>query len=80
MYGSGMGTLAVYLKKGNSLATRPIWSEAGNKGNEWRRATVTVKSTTTYQVWLYLLKAILLFELPSTFLYSINPFCFWKIV
>lgn len=52
MYGSGMGTLSVYLKTGNRLANRPIWSESGDKGNQWRKATTTIISRSAYQVYV----------------------------
>lgn len=48
MYGSGIGRLNVYIKRGNALGPA-VWSESGNHGNKWLRGMVTVKSPT--QQW-----------------------------
>ena len=50
MYGSSMGTLSVKLKINNVLQRQPIWSESGNKGNVWKLASATVKSSGSFQV------------------------------
>lgn len=46
MYGSGIGRLNVYIKRGNSLGTK-TWTAAGNQGNRWLRAMITVQSPNT---------------------------------
>lgn len=50
MYGYDMGTLSVYLKINNKLQSSPLWSEFGDKGKQWKIATVTIKSGYSYQV------------------------------
>ena len=43
MYGSGVGRLNVYIKRGRTLGST-VWTENGNHGNKWFRGMVTVKS------------------------------------
>lgn len=43
MYGSGIGRLNIYIKRGQSLGT-PAWTMSGNQGNRWLRGMLTVKS------------------------------------
>ena len=43
MYGSSVGTLALYKKTGSSVGRR-IWSRSGNQGDEWLVAQVNVWS------------------------------------
>lgn len=43
MYGSGIGRLNVYIKRGNTLGTK-VWFQSGNQGNRWLRAMITVQS------------------------------------
>ena len=50
MYRYDMGTLSVYLKTNNKLQSSPLWSEFGDKGNQWKIATATIKSGYSYQV------------------------------
>ena len=51
MYGTGMGTLRVYLKVNGALQLKPLWAESGNKGDVWRVARTTMKSPLyNYQV------------------------------
>lgn len=49
MYGSNIGQLTVYAKSLDSLGV-PVWKLAGNQGNRWQLAQVTVKSPSTWQV------------------------------
>ena len=44
MYGSTMGTLNVYV---NGVK---VFSASGNKGNNWRKAELTVTSSGMYEV------------------------------
>lgn len=46
MYGSGIGRLNVYIKRGNSLGSR-VWTTSGNHGNRWLRGMITVQSPNT---------------------------------
>ena len=55
MKGAQMGTLSVYLKINNKLQTVPLWSESGNKGNQWMIASTTIKTSDSYQVYFRLL-------------------------
>lgn len=43
MYGSTVGSLALYKKTGSSVGVR-IWSRSGNRGDEWLVAQVNVWS------------------------------------
>lgn len=43
MYGSGIGRLNIFIKRGQSLGT-PAWTMSGNQGNRWLRGMLTVKS------------------------------------
>lgn len=49
MKGNGIGRLNVYIKKGNNIG-KAMFSESGNKGDDWNRGMVTVKSLTKWQV------------------------------
>lgn len=49
MNGNQIGTLNVYRKIGSSRG-KPIWTLSGNQGLQWRKAQVTVSSTTGYQL------------------------------
>lgn len=50
MQGANMGTLSVLLKTNNILMKTPLWSESGDKGDTWKIATTTIKTTDSYQV------------------------------
>eukprot|EP00795_Rhopilema_esculentum_P012712 gene12712-3431_t len=50
MYGSDIGTLNVFVRTGNTLPSRPLWSEYGDKGNAWKVARKTIASTQPYEV------------------------------
>lgn len=43
MYGSTVGSLALYKKTGSTVGAR-IWSRSGNQGDEWLAAQVNVWS------------------------------------
>lgn len=43
MYGSGIGRLNIYIKRGKKLGS-PAWTTSGNQGNRWLRGMLTVKS------------------------------------
>lgn len=49
MNGLDMGTLNVYVSQYNRLG-KPTWTMSGNKGNGWKKATVTIQSQEKYQV------------------------------
>ena len=50
MYGSGMGELNVYVKPVTG-AMRKVWSQAGDQGDEWKMAQLTlISKTSDYQV------------------------------
>ena len=48
MYGSGIGTLNVYLNVTNT--TSLIWTQNGNKKNQWNNARVTINSAKYFRV------------------------------
>ena len=50
MYGAGMGTLRVFLRRGRQLDTNPIWSLSGDQGYRWHRASITVVSQRNWKV------------------------------
>ncbi len=50
MYGSGMGTLRVYLRKGGVLDRKAVWTMSGNQGNKWHRGSFTVISPQSWKV------------------------------
>ena len=59
MYGSGTGTLAVYLRHYNMLG-RAAWKQSGNQGNTWLPAQVNLNSNSPFDVCVF--KNILLFH------------------
>ena len=48
MYGSGVGSLGVYMK--NELSMEMIWGKQGNQGEGWIMDEVTVQSPTEFKV------------------------------
>lgn len=48
MYGSGIGTLNVYVV--TSSGNKTVWSLSGNQGNAWNSAQVAVTSNVQYNV------------------------------
>ena len=50
MYGSQIGTLNVYIRKSNTLPSRPLWAENGNQRNIWKVARKTITSAQPYEV------------------------------
>lgn len=48
MYGSGIGTLNVYVV--TSSGNKTVWSLSGNQANAWNSAQVAVTSNTQYNV------------------------------
>lgn len=48
MVGVDIGTLTVYLKKGN--VQNPIWSLSGNQQSDWNQARFSVQSSNDFQV------------------------------
>ena len=56
MFGSSIGTLNVLIKTaaGNSsLAEKIVWSLSGNKGKQWRFASVPITSRSGFQVRIF---------------------------
>lgn len=43
MYGSNIGTLNVYAKRGNRLGA-PQWTKSTDQGNKWNKAQVTINN------------------------------------
>ena len=50
MYGTDMGTMRIYLRKGGVLDRTPVWSMSGNQGNKWHRASFSVISQQSWKV------------------------------
>lgn len=53
MYGLGIGTLNVVVTSPNNKKSATLWSLAGNKGDKWFQATVSIPAldwTQDYQV------------------------------
>jgi hypothetical protein len=48
MYGSGMGQLNVYANVSN--ATTLLWTQSGDKGDQWLNARVNIKSAKSFRV------------------------------
>lgn len=48
MYGSGIGTLNVYVV--TSSGNKTVWSLSGNQANAWNSAQVAVTSNVQYNV------------------------------
>jgi hypothetical protein len=48
MFGSDMGQLQIYVNNTRSL--RPLWFKAGNQGNKWHKAQISIWETGEYQV------------------------------
>ena len=49
MYGSGIGTLNIYLKAQNQLGPS-VWTESGDHGNQWNKGQATINSNSNFQV------------------------------
>nr|KAG5689549.1 hypothetical protein BaRGS_022052 [Batillaria attramentaria] len=49
MYGSGVGSLNVYLETNGNLGS-PAWSKQGNQGNHWVRGQIGLNAGTSVQV------------------------------
>ena len=51
MYGSGVGTLNLYIKTGNGKTNEKlVWTLSGNEGNQWLQGTAPMYSKVDYQV------------------------------
>lgn len=50
MWGRTTGALNVFLKEGEIIQSRPLWSLKGDQGDLWRSASATIKSTGKYRV------------------------------
>ena len=50
MYGSHVDTLNVFIKKGSTMPTRPVWTKQGTQGDKWRLAQVVVNRTSAFKV------------------------------
>lgn len=52
MFGSGIGTLKIYLRHASSSDApfEEIWSLSGNAGNAWFRSEVTISSLDEFAV------------------------------
>jgi len=49
MYGSGIGTLNLYKKQQSQLGP-VIWTQSGDKGQQWNLAQTTLNSNLPFQV------------------------------
>jgi hypothetical protein len=50
MWGSGTGTLNVFLKDGATIQDSPLWTLKGDQGDLWRPARATIQATGKFQV------------------------------
>ena len=50
MYGSSTGNLSVYTLAKDFKRTQ-LWQKAGNQGNQWMQAKVSITSSLDYKVW-----------------------------
>ena len=50
MYGSSTGNLSVYTLAKDFKRTL-LWQKAGNQGNQWMQAKVSITSSLDYKVW-----------------------------
>ena len=72
MFGAGMGTLNLYIRRAGKLDTRPVWTMTGDQGNQWYRGQVTVTESRSWNVSLlssYLVKSMLRLIYTSTINY-----------
>ena len=60
MKGSGIGTLNVWLRRGQKIDSSPMWTLSGNQGDEWFRAMTTItENTQNWKVRKILIQQIL---------------------
>ena len=52
MYGSGMGTLNVWLESDDGANRQRLWSKTGQQGNRWQQASVDISTVSEYEVWM----------------------------
>lgn len=69
MYGSAIGSLNLYSKV--SGRENLLWTRSGGKGNVWRMAMQTVRSTSNYQVSYLFHISFLFFPFYVNFLLSL---------
>ena len=50
MYGTDIGTLNVYANATDSNHTSLLWSQSGNKGDEWLFGRVNIRSQTSFRM------------------------------
>ena len=48
MYGTGMGSLSFYINSSETLSL--LWTQNGNKGNQWLNGQVSVKSSKSFRI------------------------------
>lgn len=59
MYGQGVGTLSVYMRKPDELITEdPLWSMTGNRGDKWWATEIDLESDGDFVVSLTLLATV----------------------
>lgn len=49
-YGATIGALNIYTRINNQLSAQPLWSIRGNQGDQWRVASITVKTISDFQI------------------------------
>ena len=49
MFGRTIGNITLF-KKESTNAESPLWTRSASEGNRWRRAMVTIKGTTQFQL------------------------------
>lgn len=47
MYGNGIGTLNIYIRRGRTVDPKPLWSLSGEQDREWHRGLVTIEEDST---------------------------------
>lgn len=79
MKGSGIGTLNVWLRRGQKIDSSPMWTLSGNQGDEWFRAMTTItENTQNWKVRKILIQQILFSRNVSG--HFIKILCYWSSV
>lgn len=71
MYGPNIGVMNLYVKKRPTLDS-PLWTRAGDQGNQWQQGVVTLPSTGSYTVSLQFTENTLFISLFSCYGYGIR--------
>ena len=53
MYGPHISSLSVYVTSDNSTLGTALWAKSGTQGNVWQNHTMTVSSSSPFQVYFF---------------------------